>query len=213
MPRNPDPKHGRWILPLIITAMVVLTFTFVNSLDPAEREEGDTTVPEPPFPTSSTTTSTTLPPETQAFMVTIDTLQNQATAYQDQINQINDDWEAGRASFTDTRSAFVALQADIVAWEEQVASLPDVPAELAEGHVDLVLEADELGGAVEDIILGLDAPDTGEQRRAAVAVFAEQMQDVLDAIGVIRDTAEASAAGEGEDDDATSTTGEGGSDA
>ena len=40
---NPDPKHGRWILPLIIVAMIVLTFTFVNSLEPAETEAGTTT--------------------------------------------------------------------------------------------------------------------------------------------------------------------------
>ena len=43
VPRNPDPKHGRWILPLIILAMIVLTITFVNSLEPAESEAGTTT--------------------------------------------------------------------------------------------------------------------------------------------------------------------------
>lgn len=206
MPRNPDPKHGRWILPLIITAMVVLTFTFVNSLDPAEREEGETTVPEPPFPTTPTSTATTLPPETQAFLVTLNVLQTQATEYQDQVNRINDDWEADRATFTETREAFLALQADIVAWEEQVAALPDVPPELAAGHVELVLQADELGGAVEDIVIGLDAPDTGEQRRAAVEIFAEEMQDVLDAIQDIRDTAEASTSTDDTDGDGDTTT-------
>ena len=30
---NHDPKHGRWILPLIIVAMVVLTYTFVQALE------------------------------------------------------------------------------------------------------------------------------------------------------------------------------------
>ena len=40
---TPDPRHGRWILPLIIAAMVVLTYTFVNSLEPAESPTGTTT--------------------------------------------------------------------------------------------------------------------------------------------------------------------------
>ena len=54
MPRNPDPKHGRWILPLIILAMIVLTITFVNSLEPAESEAGTTTTLPPPSTTTTT---------------------------------------------------------------------------------------------------------------------------------------------------------------
>ena len=51
VPSN-DPKHGRWILPLIIGGMVLLTFTFVNSLEPSEGVEVTETTAEPPFPTT-----------------------------------------------------------------------------------------------------------------------------------------------------------------
>jgi hypothetical protein len=50
-----DPKHGRWILPLVIAGLVGLTYSFVNALPPAEVPLG-TTIP--------TATSSTLPPET-----------------------------------------------------------------------------------------------------------------------------------------------------
>ena len=31
-----DPKHGRWILPLVVLALVAFTYTFVNNLPAAE---------------------------------------------------------------------------------------------------------------------------------------------------------------------------------
>lgn len=191
VPRNPDPKHGRWILPLIITGMVVLTFTFVNSLDPAEQEEGAATIPDPPFPTTPTSSTTTLPPSTAAFLVTLDVLETQARAFQEEVVGINEDWEARRLTYGDTRQALVDLQGRVVDWADQVAGLPDVPPELAAGHVDLVVQAGDLGPAVEDVILGLEAPDDGTLRREAVEAFNTEMGEVLDAIDVIRDTAEA----------------------
>jgi hypothetical protein len=177
-------------LPLIITAMVVLTFTFVNSLDPAEREEGAIALPEPPFPTAPTSTTTTLPPSMAAFMVTLDVLETQAVAFREEVVRINEDWEARRITFGDTRQALVDLQGNVESWADQVSSLPDVPAELAEGHVELVVHADELGPMVEDVILGLEAPDDGTLRRTAVSDFDDKMQDVVDAIDAMRDTAE-----------------------
>lgn len=191
VPRNPDPKHGRWILPLIITGMVVLTFTFVNSLDPAEQEEGAATLPDPPFPTTPTSSTTTLPPSTAAFLVTLDVLETQARAFQEEVVRINEDWETRRITYGDTRQALIDLQGRVVDWADQVAGLPDVPPELAAGHVDLVVQAGDLGPAVEDVILGLEAPDDGTLRREALEAFNAEMEEVLDAIDDIRDTAEA----------------------
>jgi hypothetical protein len=204
MARNPDPKHGRWILPLIITAMVVLTFTFVNSLEPAEREEGTTTIADPAFPTTPTSSTTTLPPTTAAFLVTLDVLETQAISFRDEMTRINDDWEARRLTFGETRQALVDLQGGLETWEEQVANLADVPPELAEGHVALVLESGQMPEKVEDVILGLEAPDDGTLRRTAVEQYASEMQDVLDSIATIRSTAEATAGTT--PDDTTDTT-------
>ena len=196
MPRNPDPKHGRWILPLIIVAMVALTITFVNSLEPAEQEAGTTTTLPPP----STTTTTTLPTDVAAFLVTLDVYENQATAFQADVAAINADWEDSQITFDDARGSFEEVRAAVTTWEDQVAAAADVPPELAEGHVELVLEVEKLAPAVEDIVAGLEAPDDGTLRRKAVLAFDDQVDAILAAIDTLRDQAETTGttAGEGE---------------
>lgn len=183
-----DPKHGRWILPLIIAAMVVLTYTFVNSLEPTDDPTG-TSSAEPPFPTDATSSTTTLPPEIASFMVTLDIFENQATAFKNQVAQINADWEGRSITFAQARSNFVEVQSALDDWESTVTEVEGVPAQLAEGHVNLVLEVSDLSAKVGDIILGLEAPDDGTLRRTAVAEFAAEAQQVLDAITAIRETA------------------------
>lgn len=183
-----DPKHGRWILPLIIAAMVVLTYTFVNSLEPTDDPTG-TSSAEPPFPTDATSSTTTLPPELASFMVTLDIFENQATAFKNQVAQINTDWEARSITFAETKTKFLEVQSALDDWESTVTEVEGVPAQLAEGHVNLVIEVSDLSAKVGDIVVGLEAPDDGTLRRTAAAEFAAEAQQVLDAIQAIRDTA------------------------
>ncbi|MCU0281751.1 MAG: hypothetical protein MUE66_08030, partial [Acidimicrobiia bacterium] len=163
MPRNPDPKHGRWILPLIILAMIVLTITFVNTLEPAESEAGTTTTLPPP----STTTTTTLPLDVAAFLVTLDVYETQLNAFAGDVDGINSDWEARQVAIGEAKASFEAVRANIADWESDVAAEADVPPALAEAHVALVLEIEALAPAVDDIIAGLEAPDDGTLRRTA----------------------------------------------
>jgi len=190
---NTDPKHGRWVLPLIIAAMVLLTYTFVNSIEPAPNPSGSTS--EPPFPTDVTSSTTTLPTDVAAFMVTLDIFQTQAEAYADEVDQINSRWDNREALFAETRTALVDLQDEIGAWETSVAQVEGVPADLAAGHVELVIQVSDLAPKVEDIILGLEAPDDGTLRRTASAEFHVEVDQVLAAIEAIRATAEASVFG------------------
>jgi len=183
-----DPRHGRWILPLIIAAMVVLTYTFVNSLEPASNPSG-TTDANPPFPTDATSSTTSLPPEIASFMVTLDIFENQAVAYRDAVAQINADWESQSITFAEARTKFLKAQTDLDSWENAVTEVSGVPASLAAGHVALVVQVSDLSAKVGDIVIGLDAPDDGTMRRTAVAEFAVQMDEVLAAITAIRDTA------------------------
>ena len=172
----------------MIAAMVVLTYTFVNSIEPAASPTG-TTSDGPPFPTSPTSSSTTLPPELAAFMVTLDVIENQAIAFGDQVDRINTDWETRTALFAETRTAFLQAQDDISDWETDVAQAEGVPPSLAAGHVELLIEVSHLAPKIDDIIAGLEAPDDGTLRRTAVAEFATEIDDVLDAIEAIRETA------------------------
>ena len=201
-----DPKHGRWILPLIIAGMIVLTYTFVNSLEPAQSPT-DTTQAEPPFPTVPTTTTTTLPPEIQAWMVTLNIFENQARTFGEEVLRINGAWdpaETRTATFAETRTAFADLRTLIRNWESDVAQLGNVPSQFAEGHVQLVIAVSQLSVKMDDVISGLEAPDDGTLRRAAVAEFGELVQDVLDVIDALRQAAAAEFPAEApvEDDDA-----------
>ena len=204
MPRNPDPKHGRWILPLIIVAMIVLTIVFVTSLEPAEQEEGTTTTTAPP----PTTTTTTLPTDVAAFLVTLEAYENQVTAFQGDVSAINTDWEDSQITFDEALDSFAEVGAAISAWEDEVAGAADVPAELAEGHVALVVEVEKLASAVDEILAGLEAPDDGTLRRQAVTAFGTQVETILAAIDELRAQAASTGttAGEGE----TTTTDGGG---
>jgi hypothetical protein len=183
-----DPRHGRWILPLIVVAMVVLTYTFVNSLEPASDPTGTSTA-NPPFPTDGTSSTTSLPPEIAAFLVTLDIFENQANAFKAEVIQINTDWDNRAITFAEARTKFLEAQTDLDDWENAVTEVANVPPELAAGHVNLVLQVSDLSAKVGDIVLGLEAPDDGTLRRTAVAEFGVQMDEVFAAIADIRTTA------------------------
>jgi hypothetical protein len=199
--RNPDPKHGRWILPLIIVAMVVLTITFVNSLEPAQTEAGTTTT----LPPITTTSSTTLPPDIAAFMSTLDLYETQVNNFLDSVDTTNANWEAGTIVFNDARAQFQEVQAAAAAWESTVAAdAANVPAALAAGHVDLLQSVDELAPKIDDIITGLEAPDDGTLRRQAVVAFEDQVDTILAAIADLR--TQAQQVGGGAEESTTTTT-------
>jgi len=174
--------------------MVLLTFTFVNSLEPTDSVEVTETTAEPPFPTTPSSSTTTLPANLAAYMVTVDAFESEVNSFRQQAVTINSDWEARDIQFNDARNSFNDLKATISLWEQQVSdAASDAPAELAEAHVALVLAAGDLAPAIEDIVLGLEAPDDGTLRRTAADLYSVEIQDVLDAIGDIRDAAEAAA--------------------
>ena len=187
---NHDPKHGRWILPLIIVAMVILTYTFVNGIEPAESPSGSAGPDEePPFPTTPTSSTTTLPSDVAAFMVTLDIFENQLEAFQSELEAINSRWETREVDFAPTRQAFLDLQGNLEQWENSVAQVDGVPNDLAEGHVALVIEVADLAPKIDDVIIGLEAPDDGTLRTAAVVEFRIEVQEVADAIEAIRQQA------------------------
>ena len=206
---NHDPKHGRWILPLIIVAMVILTYTFVNGIEPAESPTGSVgSDEEPPFPTTPTSSTTTLPSEVAAFMVTLDIFENQLEAFASELEAINSRWETREVDFAPTRQAFLDLQGNLEQWENSVAQVDGVPNDLAEGHVALVIEVADLAPKIDDVIIGLEAPDDGTLRTAAVVEFRIEVQEVADAIEAIRQQA-TSGVPPGDTTDGTTDTTEG----
>ena len=78
---NPDPRPGRWILPLVILAMMAFTYLFVSELPEAPP---DTTLLSSPTPTTVLDTSeTTVPGNAEG------TVDDATRAYLDELDEIN----------------------------------------------------------------------------------------------------------------------------
>ena len=83
--------------------MVVLTYTFVNSLEPAADASG-TTGGDPPFPHRRHQLDHQPAPEIASFMVTLDIFENQAIAFRDEVVGINTDWDSRSITFAEART-------------------------------------------------------------------------------------------------------------
>ena len=142
----------------------------------------------PPFPTEPTTT-TTIPSDLEEFLETIDAFEEQAIAFRDEVNRINDQWEEREIEFNEAVGAFQKIGVQITAWEDEVAAAADpavVPDGYGEQMVELLVEVEDLAPAVDDIILGLREPDDGTMRREAVAAYGDETDDVLDILDDIQ---------------------------
>ncbi len=159
-----DPKHGRWILPLVVLALVAFTFTFVNSLPPAEAPttttvaagQGTTTTETP-----ETTTTTTLPPEVIAFNASADSLAAAADTLRTDAQLINDDYD--NAGYGATRDLLSALRADTTEFVAAVSAI-DVPVAAKEKWNDVTIAAAAMQAGADKMLDGL-LNTAGSERR------------------------------------------------
>lgn len=180
-----DPKHGRWILPLVVAGLVGLTYSFVNALPPAEVPLGTTTIPAPATTVPPETTTTTLPAAFAAFLLLIEGYEATAVQIQTSIDETNDAWEAREINFPETLDRFTAAQVEAQTLSETVeaSNPPDVYAEV---WPDAITTAAALPPGVDDIIAGLRASDDGTLRRTAVEEYATLTQAFVDALSAVR---------------------------
>ena len=189
MYRNPDPKHGRWILPIVVVAMVAFTYLFVNNLEPGTVAPAETTI--------ASTTTTTQPDEgvtTTTLAAPVQTYLDQLNAQRDQVvvfladaTNINDSWdrraETG-ATFQDTLLAMRDLSDRVTAFRDAFAAVvpPAEAPQLAGPAADLTAAAEALNSSAIRMVDGLQASDTGELRRGALADFQEAAQAFTDGV-------------------------------
>ncbi len=179
---NPDPKPGRWILPLIIIGMVGFTYFFVSSL-PAPVPEGTTTTEAVTTTTTSsgggsstTTTTTTIPDDVQAYLDKMADKKTNLEALTSDLLAANDQWnnkaDTG-ATYTDTKTAFQAAidAATVFSDSVEATTLPAGYADLASLHSDLSTAAKKILSATVAALDGLQSSDTGEARAAAIEEF------------------------------------------
>ncbi|MFN2485623.1 MAG: hypothetical protein ABR609_03265 [Acidimicrobiia bacterium] len=182
MTTNYDPKPGRWMLPLVVLAMVAFTYLFVRELPAAAGgdTDGSTTTTEVGATTTTvldattTTTPVVVDPETQAYLDTLASYQNRMTDFQTQLAAANSGWDANprTITFDQAEAAFIAVVEGVSALASEAAELVP-PGPLAEGHAAVATAAQQAADAAIAALDGLRAPspDTGETRRNAVAAF------------------------------------------
>jgi hypothetical protein len=180
-----DPKHGRWILPLVIAALVGLTYSFVNALPPAEVPLGTTTVPVTSSTAPPETTTTTLPADIAAFLLLIDGYETTANEIQAGIDATNDAWETDTIAFAETLDQFTSAQTDAQTLSDSVAAT-NPPEQYATAWPEAITTAAALPTGVDAIIAGLRASDDGTLRREAVAAYADLTQAFIDALTTVR---------------------------
>ncbi len=201
MATNPDPKPGRWILPLVIVGMVGFTYLFVNTLEgpPATGSgTGDgtgatsTTSTAPEDGTAATTTTTPLDPALQDYVDGLATDRTRLAEISTEMEAVNEEWDAKEIEFVEAKNRLEDLSEQATAFADGV-ELPGPPAgnaELDAAHQALIAAARKISSTTDAVLAGLLAPDTGELRRAALDDFRTAVGEFVSAL----ESAEAAAA-------------------
>jgi hypothetical protein len=192
---NPDPKPGRWILPLVVLGMIAFTYFFVSELDGASP---DTTLATGQQPTTSNgggggtgdgvgtgdgTTSTTgsqsqLDANTQTYLDGVDAINSDLQVQRTDLVTTNDAFnEDPRAiEFDEALSRFQAVESatqDLVTRHEDLTP----PEALASNHQTLLTAIQLASDSITEAIAGLRSTDTGERRNAAINAYTTAASD------------------------------------
>ena len=180
---NPDPKPGRWILPLVILGMIAFTFFFVREIPEASP---DTTLAGQPttttFPDSPVTTvdggGEELDPETQAYLDELDVINAALQLLTTEMVTVNDGFDADprEIEYEDAEPRLEVVVEDTTDLSDQVTNM-DIPAGLEVNH-DVLKTAVQLASlAAGDALDGLRSSDTGERRQVAVEAYVQATED------------------------------------
>jgi hypothetical protein len=184
-----DPKPGRWILPVVIAALIGFTYMFVNALPAADVAASTSTTSSTTTTTvAPTTTTTTLPNDILAFRQELNRFEETAIALQIDLEKVNQDWEdrdETGVTRDETEAGFEAVRDAAQELADEVEAT-FVPEPFPPAWPDTIAAADVLPATVQLVIEGLLAPDDGTLRREAVAAYIEATTDFTDQLDVVR---------------------------
>ena len=181
---NPDPRPGRWILPLVILAMMAFTYLFVSELPEASP---DTTLLSSPTSTTVIDTSQTTAPgdtggtvddATRAYLDELDEVNAALQVLETEMITVNDgfDAEPKQVEYSDAESRMDVVANDTRALADRVAALT-VPSGIEDNHTSVAAAIELCATAADEALAGLRSTDTGELRRAAVAAYTSSAGD------------------------------------
>jgi hypothetical protein len=178
--RNPDPKPGRWILPLIIVGMVGFTYFFVQQLPGAQPEDTTTTLPTSTTTTegdagdTTTTAGSAIPAEVQAYVDKMTGSKAELAGIEADLLDVNTQQDASPRviAYQDALAGYtdVETRASVFADGVEIAAPPAGFEALATIHADLATAAGKIRAAASDARVGFEGP-SAQPRRDAVAAF------------------------------------------
>lgn len=187
---NPDPKPGRWILPLVILGMIAFTYFFVRALPEASTDTtlapaaSDTTTTAPgegggdDGATSTTQGQSQLDPETQAYLDEIDSINQELQVQRTELVTVNEAFnqDPREIEYADAEDRFEAI---VTATEELVTRQTDLtpPEALTANHQSLVRAIDLASDSISEALAGLRSTDEGQQRNSGVEAFTQAATD------------------------------------
>ncbi len=195
---NPDPRPGRWLLPLVVLGMVAFTYVFVNQL-PGEGEAPDTTAETATGATSSTSvpdgsepdatgstaasTDSTVPasPEVAAYVQAMSVLGTELTGFQATLASANSGWEDSSVNYSDAQAAFTQVRDSVAEWRDRVTAV-SVPEGMATTHDTLVQAANSAANQAEAALDGLVNAPGPDKRRQSVTRFDEAVSAFTQAV-------------------------------
>ncbi|MGH8915594.1 MAG: hypothetical protein ACRDZM_13885 [Acidimicrobiia bacterium] len=183
---NPDPKPGRWILPLVILGMIAFTYFFVRSLPEASPDTtlaaGGTTVTTLEGGASSTTTpgSTggTVDDAAAAYIAELDRVNGELQILNTELVTVNTGFDADprEIEYKDAESRMEAVATSAQALSDSIAALTP-PAGLEGNHETIAGVIGLAARAAGEALSGLRSEDPGDLRRAAVSAFTSAATD------------------------------------
>ncbi len=182
MSRN-DPRHGIWILPILIAAIIGSTVAFVNRLPEAvisvpETAATSTTLGE----TSTTATSTTIDPAIAALVTSATALQSEAASLAAEAITLNQQWDDREFEFSAAKVKFDEYRDTVDDYKNRLLSTT-VPEDLADLWQAVADAAQELDDASAQMLNGLLDPKSATGRRdglAAIGTSQETLNTAFD---------------------------------
>jgi len=180
---NPDPKPGRWILPLVILGMIAFTYFFVRELPEASTETtlvsgSETTTTVGDETTSTTSGGSDLDPETQAYLDEIDDINTQLQVQRTELVTVNTAFnqDPREVEYSEAVDRFGVVVTQTQELADRLRAVT-VPATLESNHTTLQGFLDAAATSASEALDGLQSTDTGERRNAAVNAFAQSASD------------------------------------
>lgn len=179
---NPDPKPGRWILPLVVLGMIAFTYFFISELPEASPDTtlaaGGTTTTAPNGETTTTPGTDpgdgTVVPEVETYLTELDEVNTALQLLRTEMVTVNNGFDADprEIEYSDAEPRMETVETDTQALADRVAAMT-VPAGFETSHQALTSAIDQAAGAADDALAGLQSDDPGDLRRAAVVAYTQ----------------------------------------